>query len=141
MTTASELQTPTRLALCPRDGMAGAVDGAWWPKTGKLATELPDLITVFSLWIGTVNRIVYDPSSWLDGPSRIVQRNSTVAVDSYRMTHGDTLYLVGTHSRDAVLFIIAPKSPAEVVKRVLRLVDASAQPVAASDLRRLVGQG
>jgi hypothetical protein len=116
------------------------VSGAWWPKTGSLATELPDLITVFGLWIGTVHRIVYDPSAWLDSPSRIIQRNSTVAVDSYRMTFGDTLYLMGTHSRDAVLFIIAPSCPTEVACRVLKLVHNSSSPIAAHELRRLLGQ-
>lgn len=129
-----------RLALCPRDGATGAVDGAWWPKTGHLAVELPDLITVFSLWIGTVQRIVYDPDVWLDGPTRIIQRNNTVAVDSYRMVSADTIYLMGTHSRNAVLFVIAPKSPPDVVRRVLRLVHASSSPVAASEIRRLLAQ-
>ena len=95
-----------RLALCERDHTRGAVDGAWWPKSLDLSSELPDLVAVFGSWIGEVHRVVYDPSVWLPAPSRVIRRNEMVSLDPYRMVFSDTIYLMGTHSRDAVLFVL-----------------------------------
>ena len=61
----------TRLALCQRDHTRGAIDGAWWPKSLDLSSELPDLVSVFGSWIGEVHRVVYDPRAWPPAPARI----------------------------------------------------------------------
>jgi hypothetical protein len=128
----------TRLALCERDNSRAAVDGAWWPKSLDLSLELPDLLAVFGLWIGTVHRVVYDPNGWLPAPTRIIRRNEMVSLDPYRLVFSDTIYLLGTHSRDAVLFVLSPSSSEEEARRLLREVYASGQPLNASALRQLV---
>ena len=101
---------PTRLTLCERDLTNAAVDGVWWPKSLDLALELPDLVTVFNLRVGRVRRVVYDPTAWLPAPSRVIRRNEMVSLDPYRLVFSDTIYLKGTRSRDAVLFVLAPSS-------------------------------
>ena len=128
----------TRLALCERDHTRAAVDGAWWPKSLDLSSELPDLVAVFGSWIGEVHRVVYDPSVWLPAPARVIRRNEMVSLDPYRLVFSDTIYLMGTHSRDAVLFVLAPSSSGEEARRVLCEVSSSAQPMNATVLRQLV---
>lgn len=130
----------TRLALCKRDLSRAAVDGAWWPKSLDLRSELPDLVAVFGSWIGEVHRVVYDPSAWLPAPARVIRRNETVSLDPYRLIFSDTVYLMGTHSRDAVLFVLSPSSSAEEVRQVLCEVSSSEQPMNAGVLRQLVRQ-
>ena len=130
----------TRLALCERDQTRGAVDGAWWPKSFDLSSELPDLVAVFGSWIGEVHRVVYDPSAWLPAPARVIRRNEMVSLDPYRLVFSDTIYLMGTHSRDAVLFVLSPSSSGEEARRVLCEVSSSAQPMNATVLRQLVRQ-
>ena len=76
-----------------------------------LRTELPDLVVVLGLSIGPVRRVVYDPSIWPDAPSRIIRGNAVTAVDPYTLVASDTIYLQGTHSRDAVLYIVPPTVP------------------------------
>jgi hypothetical protein len=127
-----------RLALCDRAKTKDAVDGAWWPQSRDLRTELPDLISVFGRWIGPVRRVVYDPSLWLPAPSRIVRGTTSIAVDPYRLVARDTIYLMGTHHRDAVLFVVPPTSKDELVRRVLCAVSDSAQPMSVGLLRQLV---
>jgi uncharacterized protein DUF5994 len=127
-----------RLALCERAGTRGGIDGAWWPKSSDLGSELPDLVAVFGSWIGAVARVVYDPSAWLSAPSRILSRNQMIAVDPYRLVFNDTVYMVGTHSRDAVLFVVPPSTASHAAERLLHLVSASAQPTNVSALRQLV---
>jgi Family of unknown function (DUF5994) len=137
---ASNPSSVARLALCERDQTRGAVDGAWWPKSLDLSSELPDLIAVFGSWIGEVHRVVYDPSVWLPAPARVVRRNGMVSLDPYRLVFSDIVYLVGTHSRDAVLFVLSPSSPGEEVGHLLCEVSSSARPMNAEVLRHLVRQ-
>jgi Family of unknown function (DUF5994) len=127
----------TRLALCERDQTRSAVDGAWWPRSLDLSSELPDLVAVFGLWIGAVHRVVYDPTVWLPAPTRILRRNDMVSLNPYRLVFTDTIYLMGTHSRDAVLFVLSPSSSDEEARRLLCEVSTSAQPMNAGGLRQL----
>jgi Family of unknown function (DUF5994) len=130
--------SPTRLVLCERDITTAAIDGAWWPKSLDLRLELPDLLMVFGLWIGAVHRVVYDPSVWLPAPARVIMRRSEmVSLDPYRMVFSDTIYLMGTHSRDAVLFVVPPSSSDEEAQRLLCEVSTSAIPINAGVLRQL----
>ncbi len=130
----------TRLALCERDQTLTAVDGVWWPKSSDLSRELPDLVAVFGLWIGTVRRVVYDPTTWLPAPARIVRHGEMVSLNPYRLVFSDTIYLKGTHSRDAVLFVLPPASSGERARRLLREVSTSAVPMNAGALRELARQ-
>jgi Family of unknown function (DUF5994) len=129
-----------RLALCDRDGTNAAVDGAWWPKSLDLSAELPDLVAVFGLWIGTVHRVVYDPSAWSSAPTRLIRRNEMVSLNPYRLVYRDTIYLMGTHSRDAVLFVLPPSSSGDEARHLLSEVSTSALPVNAGTLRQLIQQ-
>jgi Family of unknown function (DUF5994) len=130
----------TRLALCERDLTRTAVDGAWWPKSLDLRSELPDLLAVFGLWIGAVHRVVYDPSLWLPAPTRLLRHSEMVSLDPYRLVFSDTIYLMGTHSRDAVLFVVPPSSRGEEARRLLQEVSASVLPMNAGALRQLARQ-
>lgn len=127
-----------RLALCERDTSRAAVDGAWWPKSLNLRLELPDLLAVFGLWIGAVHRVVYDPSAWSPAPPRIIRGNEMVSLNPYRLIFSDTIYLMGTHSRDAILFVLPPSSPNDEARRLLNELSASTQPVNAGELRQRI---
>ena len=130
----------TRLALCQRDLTRGAIDGAWWPKSLNLSSELPDLVSVFGSWIGEVRRVVYDPTAWMDAPARVIHRHEMISLDPYRLVFSETIYLMGTHSRDAVLFVLPPASSGDDAGRLLGEVSGSAQPMNATVLRHLVRQ-
>lgn len=134
---ASQTSSPARLALCDRGTQTGAVDGAWWPASTDLRKVLPDLVTVLSRLIGTVHRVVYDPAVWPHAPSRIIRGNTQVSVDPYALVAPETIYLMGTHSRDAVLYVLAPSSRKDVVGRLLRTVSDANEPMSADMLRRL----
>lgn len=127
-----------RLATCTRAVGAGGVDGVWWPATPNLAIELPDLIAVVGLWIGPVRRVVYDKRAWLPAPSRIIRGTSSIAVDAYQLVASDTIFLIGTHSRDAVLFVVPPKSAGSTVERVLREVSDCPDPMNVTLVRQLM---
>lgn len=127
----------TRLALCQRDEARTAVDGMWWPKSLDLSRELPDLLAVFGLWVGAVRRVVYDPTAWLPAPARIIRYGEMVSLNPYRLVFSETLYLKGTHNRDAVLFVLPPSSSGDEARCVLREVSTSVEPMNALVLREL----
>jgi hypothetical protein len=130
----------SRLSLCDSANLQGAVDGAWWPQSTDLKRELPDLVIVLGRLIGPVRRVIYDPNSWPPTPSRIVRGGTATSVDPYRLVAGDTIYLLGTHSRAAVLFVVPPTTPPPAAHRVLRMVADTVAPITAAVLRRLVCQ-
>jgi hypothetical protein len=135
---ARPLSKPARLALCDRSSLPGAVDGAWWPRSPNLRSELPDLVAVIGLSIGQVRRVVYDPSMWPNPPSRIIRGSIITSVDPYALVARDTIYLMGTHSRDAVLYVVPPTVPGAVVRRVLGAVSSQTPSMCVSVLRQLV---
>ncbi|CQD20516.1 hypothetical protein BN000_04936 [Mycobacterium europaeum] len=63
-----------------------------------------------------------------------------VSLNPYRLIFSDTIYLVGTHSRDAVLFVLSPSSSTEEARHLMCEVCSSAEPMNAADLRQLVGK-
>lgn len=133
----SELSNPARLALCSRGTAPGAVDGVWWPSSNDLRVELPDLVAVLALSLGPVHRVVYDPAIWPHAPSRIIRGTTQVSVDPYAMVASDTIYLVGTHARNAVLYVMPPKSRSDVVRRMLAAVSDTPTPMNVDTLRQL----
>jgi hypothetical protein len=135
---ASQCSSTSRLALCDRSTLPGAVDGAWWPHSSDLRAELPDLVAILGLLIGAVHRVVYDPSIWPQAPSRIIRGTAQISVDPYSLVASDTIYLIGTHSRDAVLFVVPPASPSEAVHRVLSAVSDATQSMSVPVMRHLV---
>jgi hypothetical protein len=136
---ASQCSSAARLALCDRSTGPGAVDGAWWPHSCDLRTELPDLVAVLGLRIGAVHRVVYDPSMWPNAPSRIIRGTAAISVDPYALVASDTIYFIGTHARDAVLYVVPPSSPGDAAHRVLRAVSGATQPMSVVVLRHLEG--
>jgi hypothetical protein len=130
-------KTP-RLVFCERSTSRGGVDGAWLPGSNNLGAELPDLLAVIGSMIGEVRRVVYDPRAWTKTPSRMIRHGVAISVDPYTMVTSETIYLIGTHSRDAVLYVFPQTSAVAVVDRVLDAIRASDAPMDTSVLRHLV---
>jgi hypothetical protein len=129
-----------RLVFCNRSTSRGGVDGAWLPPSNDLGAELPDLLAVIGSMIGEVRRVVYDPRAWTKTPSRMIRRGVAIAVDPYTMVTSETIYLIGTHSRDAVLYVFPQTCTIAVVDRVLDSIRASEAPMDTSVLRHLLGR-
>ncbi|ANW66021.1 hypothetical protein BCA37_22815 [Mycobacterium sp. djl-10] len=130
-----------RLAVCDRAAGVGGVDGAWWPSTPDLTAELPDLIAVIGAWIGPVGRVIYDRRVWRPAPARIVRGSTSITVDPYRLVARETIYLKGTHSRDAVLFVVPSGAAPSTAQRVLDQVAAAAHPLTVTVIRDLLRLG
>lgn len=60
-----------RLRLKPKAPITGYVDGAWWPHSDDLVTEVPDLLAVLSVRLGTIDRVIYNLAEWAKAPKKL----------------------------------------------------------------------
>lgn len=55
----------------------GVFDGAWWPRSTRIVTELPDLVTALGAHLGRIVRVGLDALAW-DGVPRSVAVNGVM---------------------------------------------------------------
>jgi hypothetical protein len=91
------IELPVRLALLePTDAATATLDGAWWPRSRELATELPPLITVLGRQGIRLSRVAYHRENWEPAPRRLPADGRIVRLGWYpgldphlvRMTSG-----------------------------------------------------
>jgi len=99
-----------RLRLKPAHQSCGSVQGAWWPRTNQLFTELPLLLAVLSPRVGSVDRVIYDQSSWAPESLRIEFRGRSIILEGSATTSTNTLSLIGDGFGKLVLLVVPPRT-------------------------------
>ncbi|MFJ4314710.1 DUF5994 family protein [Streptomyces lavendulae] len=84
----------------------GLLDGAWWPRTRDIGTELPTLIRVLTGHLGPITRVGVDASAWNGVPTRLVVDGQVVHLDSDPV--GDDTVLVTRGHNDLFAFLVVP---------------------------------
>ena len=101
------VHTP-RLRLKPKAPSSGYVDGAWWPHSGDLTAELPDLLAVLSVRLGPIGRVTYNLNEWAKPPAKLAAGGRTVRLDGYRLQPVNTVEVLGLDHNKIVLLAISP---------------------------------
>ena len=106
-------RTP-RLRLKPRAPHSDCVDGAWWPHTSNLTTELPDLLAVLSIRLGQIDRVLYNVDEWSTAPTKLATGGQRISLDGYQRQPANTIEVVG-RDRDRIVLLTVPAGtdPAE----------------------------
>lgn len=97
-----------RLRLKPAHRSCGFVQGAWWPRTDQLFTELPRLLTELSQRLGPVNRVVYDENDWASASLRMEFRGHSILLDGSGTASPNTLSVIGDGFGTLVLLVVPP---------------------------------
>ncbi|MET9496931.1 DUF5994 family protein [Streptomyces sp. NPDC006552] len=87
-------------------GRAGRFDGAWWPRSRSLKTELPGLVAAVTARLGPVTRIGLDASEWDETPNHLFADGHMVRFD-WSAVSDDTM-IVTRGDRDHFLFLVIP---------------------------------
>jgi hypothetical protein len=95
-----------------RDGM---FDGAWWPRSRDLASQLPGLISALTARLGPVTRVGLDEGAWDDIPGRLIIEGKAVRIDSFPV--GDDTMIVTRGDQDHFLLLMIPPGAAEPAAR------------------------
>jgi len=103
------LASPVRLTLASRLG--DEIDGAWWPRTGQISRELPELVSVLDVRLGQIIDINVNWSS--------LQRPPDLNWDGWQGIHQHVMTLRGRDAR-AKLLIVPHRTGTALAVMVLR---------------------
>ncbi|MCX4529950.1 MULTISPECIES: DUF5994 family protein [unclassified Streptomyces] len=96
----------------------GLLDGAWWPRTRNIETELPALISVLTGHLGPITRVGVDASAWNGLPTRLVIDDQVVHLDSDPVGD-DTVLITRGHNDHFVLLVVPPDTTADAAREAM----------------------
>ena len=102
-----------RLRLKPKAPRSGYVDGAWWPWSDDLTSELPDLLAVLSVRLGRIERVMYNLGEWATAPAKAMLGERSVRLDGYRRQPINTLEVRGVNRERILLLVVPPKTDSD----------------------------
>ena len=137
--TAGSRHTPPehtpRLRLKPKAPVSGYVDGAWQPRSDSLTAELPDLLSVLSVRLGPIGRVVYNVNEWATAPAKFTTGGRIVRLEGYRGQPVNTLEVLGLNRSKIVLLVVSPDAPEDQAHAAMM---AAASPSNASTVEDLL---
>ncbi|MEU8793180.1 DUF5994 family protein [Streptomyces sp. NPDC048643] len=113
MTTAVQPPLPERpflrLRLAPHGGLPRAIDGAWWPHSDDLLTELPQLLAGLPSAWGHISSVTVNSAAWSALPGRILVVNQVVRLTTTATTSDPhTIVLVAPGEGRWDLLVVPP---------------------------------
>jgi len=96
-----------RLRLKPKAPTSGYVDGAWWPHSDDLPTEVPDLLAVLSVRLGPIDRVIYTLAEWVQAPKKLLTDGRVVRLAGYNRQPVNTIEVIG-HNRNKIVLLVVP---------------------------------
>ncbi|MFF1722472.1 DUF5994 family protein [Streptomyces sviceus] len=125
-----------RLALKPEGSARGLLDGAWWPRSRDLLSELPALTGMLGPLWGRITRVAVNPEHWPVIPRKVPVDGHVVRVGWFTPEidpHKLLLLSYGTGRWD--LLIIPPETGAASAARLMAAAcDPDGPPLTASAL-------
>ncbi|MFI9828113.1 DUF5994 family protein [Streptomyces sp. NPDC051913] len=127
---AAVLQPPSslptaRLRLAPRGAVSLRVDGAWWPRSHHLLSELPPLISALPPEWGKIVTVTVNTEMWGDAPGRILAGHHVVRLrreSVWRRRHTVGLFEPDHARRD--LLVVPPELAPEDAEYLMAAVAA-----------------
>lgn len=108
-----------RLKLKPKAPATGFVDGAWWPRSLNLATELPQLVEVLAVRLGRIERVSYHLGAWDAVPRRIHIEGQLLRLGGFRSQNPHTVDVIGLNGRRLTLLVLPPRTGEVIAHQVL----------------------
>ncbi|RPE39915.1 hypothetical protein EDD90_2939 [Streptomyces sp. Ag109_O5-1] len=114
-----------RLVSQPAQGhMHRRVDGAWWPRSPDLATELPRLLAGLPHAWGQVTSVLVDEAVWSPFPNRLLVANQVVRLRRTTTQHSPSTVCLLAPGRGRCDLLVVP--PAATDAEAGRLMESMA---------------
>lgn len=126
-------RVPLRLAWAT-GGERRVLDGAWWPQSRHLPTELADLVDHVSPELARIVRVVFSPHDWGDAQRRITLEGRDV--EAGPSPHDDTHVLI-LHTSDhttLTLLVVPPGFTAAQGEEAMLAASTAGNQHSAGDL-------
>jgi uncharacterized protein DUF5994 len=108
-----------RLKLKPKAPATGYVDGAWWPRSRDLSTELPALVAVLAIRLGDVQRVSYNLATWDAAPRRLDVNGRQLRLGGFHAQHAHTVDVIGANGARLTLLVLPPGADPDAAHRTL----------------------
>jgi Family of unknown function (DUF5994) len=107
-----------RLALIDPPAARTTLDGAWWPRTRDLTSELSPLVEELQRRGFTVTRVAYNPDLWEPTARRLHADGRTIRLGWFRSIDPQLLNLTGDVGRRRLdLLVVPPGTTAAAAQR------------------------
>ena len=103
----SESRRPLRLRLGRAPGQ-DRLDGAWWPHSRDLESEMSDLVRQFPPTHGRISRAVYSRPDWDVAPRRLTVGERVITVSSFPRDDTHVLIVQLSEGRRLTLLVVPP---------------------------------
>ncbi|HWD04420.1 MAG TPA: DUF5994 family protein [Amycolatopsis sp.] len=117
--TFSPTATEVRLQLKPAAPATGFVDGAWWPRSRDLSTELPALLTAMAARLSRIDRVTYSLDEWPETRHRLVFDDHVVRLEGFRSQRPGSLTVIGGDRDRLTLLVVPPEADDAVAQHAL----------------------
>ncbi len=97
-----------RLRLKPANEGSGSVQGAWWPGSTQLSTELPLLLAALWPRVESVDRVIYDETNWAPASLRMEFRGHSIVLEGSSTSSTNTVSVIGEEFGMLVLLVVPP---------------------------------
>ena len=108
-----------RVALKPIAPITGYVDGAWWPRSRDLTTELPALLVALTARLGCGARVAFNLTAWAHAPRRIKIDGRVVRLEGFRTLDEHIVDVSAPNGQRARLLVVPPETPPTTAQRAL----------------------
>ena len=109
-----------RLDMKPVGSTTGFVDGAWWPYSTVLATEVPALLAAITGRLGSIERVSYNLAGWASASRRVDAGGIRVRLDGFRTRPPDTIDVSGVNDHRVTLLVIPPTTDQAAARDIMR---------------------
>jgi hypothetical protein len=130
-----------RLKLKPQAPTTGDVDGAWWPRSWNLSTELPALLAVLAVRLGRINRVSYNLTTWKVTHRRLNVNGHQVRLGGFHAQDPHTIDVIPSNGTRLTLLVVPPATHAATAHPIMMIaarrnnvdsVDTLLVPIAAT---------
>ncbi|MFF1700080.1 DUF5994 family protein [Streptomyces sp. NPDC058257] len=118
MATAQALPLPSlpllRLSLAPNGVLPRAIDGAWWPRSFDVLTELPQLLPGLPPSWGDISSVTVNGAMWSVAPGRMLVANQVIRLHrGPTVSDLHTIVLLSPGRGRWDLLVVPPDTPEE----------------------------
>ncbi|CAM5687144.1 DUF5994 family protein [Streptomyces chartreusis] len=125
-----------RLSLVPTGPAPALLDGAWWPRSRDLGTELPSLVAVLDPLWGRITRVTVNPTHWPVVPRKVPVAGHVVKVGWFLAEQDPHELLLLSYRTGRWNLLVVPPQTTPVT--AAWLMAAASDPLGTSTASRLM---
>lgn len=109
-----------RLRLAPHSGLPRRLDGAWWPRSPDLLTELPQLLAALPRAWGHITSVTVKATAWTAAPGRMFVAGQVVGLHRAAAPHApNTVVLLAPGQGRHDLLVVPPDTTEDAAEPLM----------------------